>query len=556
MELVTHLCSQSDQLFNKRSAILSLWQTLAENFYPERADFTIVRNIGDEFASDLYTSYPVMARRDLGNAFGSMLRPSSKNWMHIRTRENWEKVGVEARQWLEQAEHVQKRTMYNRHSQFTRATKEADHDFATFGQAAIQVSLNKQGTGMLYRCWHLRDVAWVEDANGAASSVYRKWKPTAVDLNTYFPNTIHPKIKETLAKHPYEEHDTRHCIIPSDVYNRCEGVQKKFNTPYVSCYFDPVNQHLLEVVGLKSQEYIIPRWQTVSGSQYAYSPASIVALPDARLIQAMTRVLLEAGEKAVTPPMIAVQDALRSDLSVYAGGVTWVDAEYDERLGEVLRPLTQDKSGIPLGLEMAQDTRAMIAECFYLNKISLPQPGNEMTAYEVGQRVQEYIRQAMPLFEPMEAEYNGPLCDTTFEIMLRAGAFGRIEDIPEELQGADIEFTFESPLHDATEREKGQRFLEAKGILADAAAIDPGVVNALDIVTAVDDVFKGLGVPAKWVRSPSQIEEIKKEQAQQRQTAELLATLQAGADVARTLGEAAKLSPASSGSDVGGVPTP
>jgi hypothetical protein len=34
-----------------------------------------------------------------------------------------------------------------------------------------------------------------------------------------------------------------------------------------------------------------------------------------------------------------------------------------------------------------------------------------MTAYEVGQRVQEYIRNALPIFEPMEMEYNAALCD-------------------------------------------------------------------------------------------------------------------------------------------------
>jgi hypothetical protein len=553
VNLVDHLCLHSGQLFGKRGAILSLWQTIADNFYPERADFTAQRNIGDEFASELMSSYPVMARRDLGNAFGAMLRPTSKNWMHIRTRDNWEKIGVEGRQWLEEQEAKMKRAMYHRESMFTRATKEADHDFATFGQSVIQVSLNRKGNGLLYRCWHLRDVAWAEDEAGGANSVFRKWMPTAQDLSVYFPKTIHPKIKETLARKPYETHETRHCIIPSDVYNRCEGIEKEIHTPFVSCYFDPVNQWLLECVGLKSQEYMIPRWQTVSGSQYAYSPASIVALPDARLIQAMTRVLLEAGEKAVTPPMVAVQDAIRSDVSVYAGGITYVAEEYDERMGEVLRPLTQDKNGIPLGLEMAQDTRAMIAECFYLNKISLPQPGNEMTAYEVGQRVQEYIRQAMPLFEPMESEYNGPLCDLTFEIMLRAGAFGSPQDIPKELQGHDIEFTFESPLHDAIEREKGQRFLEAKGILADAAAIDQGVVNIIDVVEAVSDVFKGLGVPAKWQRTPGQAKEIAAQRAQAQQTSQLLANMQQGADVAKTLGEAAKNSPAVPGDSLGGV---
>jgi hypothetical protein len=50
--------------------------------------------------------------------------------------------------------------------------------------------------------------------------------------------------------------------------------------------------------------YVIPRWQTVSGSQYAYSPATVAALPDARLIQAMTLTFFEAGEKATNPPMV------------------------------------------------------------------------------------------------------------------------------------------------------------------------------------------------------------------------------------------------------------
>ena len=103
MDLPTYLQQQGEQLFSKRTALMTLWQALAENFYPERADFTASRNMGDTFADHLMTSYPVLARRDLGNAFGSMLRPSSKNWYHIRTTDNWDTIGVEARQWIEWA---------------------------------------------------------------------------------------------------------------------------------------------------------------------------------------------------------------------------------------------------------------------------------------------------------------------------------------------------------------------------------------------------------------------------------------------------------------------
>ena len=530
-----YLIKQGGQLFEKRSSILSLWQTIADHFYVERADFTTARNLGAEFGEWLATGYPLMARRDLGNSFGTMLRPTSKNWFHIRTKDRWDELGSEARGWLEMAENRQRRAMYARGTQFTRATKEGDHDFAAFGQTCIQTSLNSQGNGLLYRCWHLRDVAWMEDADGAIGTVYRKWKPTISDLMTLFPGKVHKNWADKAEKEPHKEVEVWHCIVPADNYPT-EG--KKYHTPYLSVYLDVENKHKMEEVGLHYMQYTIPRWQTVSGSQYAYSPATVIALADARLIQAMTGVLLEAGEKAVSPPMIAVQGALRSDLNILAGGVTWVDTEYDERLGEVLRPLTQDKSGIPLGLEMTQDTRHMIAEAFYLNKISLPAPDNAMTAYEVGQRVQEYIRQAMPLFEPMEAEYNGPLCEQTFELLLRSGVFGPISEIPEELHGMDYTFTFESPLHDAIEREKGQRLLEAVSMVSQIAPLDQTAPFLLDSKKALRDTLQGTGVPAAWIRSEATVDQLAAQKQQEMQTAQLLAQMQAGATVAKTVSEA------------------
>jgi len=539
MDALEFHMQQGKKLFDSRASLLSLWQEIADNFYPERADFTTVRNIGEEFADNLTTSYPIIARRDLGNALGSMLRPTSKEWFKIRTSANWETLGTEARAWLEWAGSIQKRAMYNRRAQFTRATKEADHDFATFGQAVIQTSLNRNADGMLYRCWHLRDVAWRENEEGIVDTVYRKWKPTIRDLDRLFPGKLHPSRKDKLEKEPMCEVDVWHCIVPSDLYG--EG---KSRTPFTSYYFDVDKKHVMEEVGLFTMEYTIPRWQTVSGSQYAYSPSTVAALPDARLIQAMTRVLLEAGEKAVMPPMLAVQEAIRGDVSIYAGGITWVDAEYDERLGEVLRPLTQDIKGIPLGLDMARDTRAMIAECFFLNKLALPPPEREMTAYEVGQRVQEYIRQAMPLFEPMEAEYNAPICENTFAIMLRAGAFGSPMDMPRELHGVGYEFAFESPLHDATERQKGQRFLEAKSMLAEAISLDPSSASLVDVKTALRDVLQAINVPAKWTRSEIVVAEMEQQQQQQQQAAMLLDQMQKGSDVAKTMAEAQSMVPA------------
>src|SRR5689334_12971496 len=99
------------------------WQEIALNFYPERADFTYRRSIGDEFAGNLSTSYPILARRDLGNALGTMLRPTAKTWFHAGTAHD-DPLDIESRRWLEWAESVQRRAMYDPVTQFVRATKE------------------------------------------------------------------------------------------------------------------------------------------------------------------------------------------------------------------------------------------------------------------------------------------------------------------------------------------------------------------------------------------------------------------------------------------------
>lgn len=529
------LRQQGERLFAQKRPWDSRNQDIADNFYPERADFTVPRDIGDDFASHLMTGYPVLVRRDLANSIGSMLRPKGQPWFHMAA-DREEKETHEAKAWMEWATGLQRRAMYDRRSMLTRATKEGDHDFATFGGAVISTEVNRRDMKLLYRCWHLRDVAWSEDSYGQICTVYRKWKPTLREMCEYFPGKVHPKALERKEKEPEEKANVLHVVIRSDDYSG-----KKVRQPYVSLFLDCDNNHIMEERGSWTRIYTIPRWATVSGSQYPYSPAATVALPDARLIQAMTLTLLEAGERATNPPMIGVAEAIRGDLNVYAGGFTAVDAEYDERLGEVLRPLVQDKTGIPYGLEMADRQQELLREAFYLNTLNMPERGGpEMTAYEVGQRVQEYIRNALPLFEPMEDDYNGNLCEITFDTLMHEGAFGSPDTIPPEIAGSDVTWRFESPLAEMMERQKGQQFLEAKAMIAEATAIDPTAPMIMDFGATLRDVLSGIGSPTKWLRSPADVDAMKAQEKAKQDAAVLLAGMQQGADVAEKLGNASQ----------------
>ncbi len=532
---VRELAESGDRLFSKRQPFMSLCQTIAENVYPIRADFTTSRSLGEEFASNLMTGRPVLAHRDLGSSLSAMLRPRGQAWFKPRTGDENINEDATARQWLDGKGDVMRRIMYDQHSQFIRATKQGDNDFVAFGQTVISVDPNRYLNGVLYRNWHLRDVVWCENAELQIDTVHRNWKLEARSLVKLFPKAEGiEKIRKIAEKDPYREIKCRHIIIPEDEYDL--SVEKKGRTkrmPFTSIYIDIENDTILEEVPAKRTGYVIPRWVTVSGSQYAYSLATVAALPDARMLQQMTLTLLEAGQKAVDPPMKATQEAVVGGVNTFAGALTWVDSEYDERMGAAIEPLMSTNPNLQWGDAREEKIERMISEAFFLNVINLPesQGGDKMTAYETQQRVEEYIRRALPLFEPMETEYNGALCEQTWDVAMDLGAFGSFEDMPDILKGREINWQFESPLQVANDRLKSQAFSQCAQLMAQAAQIDPNVRYDFNIDKAFRDALAGTG-PADWSVPEEQANAAKQQAAKQQQAMQAAQMLSAGSDVA------------------------
>jgi hypothetical protein len=460
-----------------------------------------------------------------------MLRPRAKEWFDISV-DDIDTVTTDGKRWLAWATKRMRQAMYDRKAQLIRATSEGDADFAAFGQCIItrEMQWNAVTPHLLYRCWHLRDSGWSEKADGSIGEIYFKWDPTIKQLEEQFgKDAMHLSLQNAKTKENLRTIKCMRCAISTDVYQGQNGEAQGF--PWILVYLDIENQHIISEYGVWSHGVIIPRWQTVSGSQYAYSPAAVAGLPDARLLQAMSLTLLEAGEMSVRPPMIATQDAIRGDVQLYSGGITWADVEYDERKGDVLRPINQDRRGLPQGYNERDVQMSMLAEAFYINKLTLPPPEGDMTAFEVGQRVEEYVRQALPLFEPMEHEYNGQLCEDTFDALLRAGHFGAPQDMPPELSERDVHFKFISPLHDAIERKDASTYLESAELIERAMAFDTNAMAQWNSGTALRAALEGIGVDPQHLRSKREVSSILKANAQQAAAEEQVA-------VAKDLGAA------------------
>ena len=504
------VCEKVDDLFKKQYSMLGLWHTLADQFYPERADFKNVHNTGSLDADSLVDSFPALARRDLGNSFHAMLRDGK--WFELTAGGDYE-CDRDGKLWLEWATKKQFRIMQTRVSNFERSVKNGDMDFATFGQCVISIEPNRTYNGVLYRNWHLRDCAWEEDEGGQVETVARKWEPSLHELVRIFGKDKLPATLQTqYEKKPYDTTQVYHLVIPSDL----TGDEQMSKFKYVSYFVTKKDNTVLEKKGINYKFYVVPRFQTIAGSPYAYSPASFIALPDARTLQAMTYTLLEAAERYARPPIVATQKVVNGPVDLRPNGITWVDNEYDERLGAALRTIDQNKGGYPIGATERGRIYEILNQAFYLDTLNLPlDGGKEMTAYEVQQRMDQYRRRNLPLFAPLEKDYNGQICETTFDLLFMMGALGSPQDIPQSLQGTEVEFKYKSPLTADEEEEKVTQFQKTSALLREAAELDPGVIDNVDLDDALRTAVQGMKAPVSWLRPMDEIQELRTLRVQQ-----------------------------------------
>lgn len=533
MSYVQSLISAGDHLFGGRGSLLSFWQEVMQHFAPASADYTMTRSLGEDYAAWLATSYPLLVARDLTDSFSSMLRPNGVAYSEMYVERLKDHEGLA---WLEWASGVQKRAKAHRPAMFDACMKECDRDFSLLGNAVLSVETMPDKSSLLYRAWHLRDVVWSDDLGGMPECIHRKWCPTLATLVQIFGlNKLHPKLREMWLdpKNRYREVRCRHVVVPALMY---EG-PARFRTKFVSVYLDEENQHEIECTGQRRIKYVIPRWRRIKGVQYAISPAVECALPEARLLQAMVLTLLEAGEKAVNPPLLAVEGVIRNDLDTRAGSVIWRGEEYNEQVGgNPLQPIGVDKTGLPFGLEMANRSEMLLRMSMYLDKLELPiRGGTEMTAYEFSKRVEQYIRQVSHLFEPVEIEYTGGVEEATFAELMDNGAFGPIDSIPESLSEADVRFRFRNPIRDAAESGKGEIFLEGLGLIKAASEIDDSAALVMDLKPALRDALLGKRTPTSWLRTPEAIEAAEESQDEQMQAQQAMQMAQGASQVAGNL---------------------
>ena len=160
---------------------------------------------------------------------------------------------------------------------------------------------------------------------------------------------------------------------------------------------------------------------------------------------------------------------------------------------------------------MQNDAREQVWSAFFRNVLQMPDAGPQMTATEVIERREEFLRIIGPVFGRLEADYTGPLIERCFRIMLRSGMFA---PLPAALKGQGIEFEYASPLI------RAQKQIEAAGLrktieeLGPIAQLNPAVLENFDADRIVRDTAEANGLPSAWLVPEDQVARNRESRAQ------------------------------------------
>lgn len=488
--------------FARMEPMLRLYQAIAEMFYPERADFIGANVPGDERYYDIFDEEAMLLRRNLANQIGAMIRPRGQEWFKCKAYPKILNEIDDVRVWCEHATKITREVLYSSTSFFTRAMTESDNDYVAFGVCIVAHTYTSDGKGLLFECKHPKACAWYKNQDGIVDEFYERMTESLRNLDNM--GLVIPKdLHKTMLENPHHEIEVWRCVYPAEKYAGKDPLPR--SAKWAAMYVIPsMNCELKAKNGkqpyFRTWPYWVREWSNVSGEPSGRSPCTSVALATARGLNQAGLSIIESLEKLVNPPLIAPDDGIAGEVQIRANGITYYDTTLDYGSRE---PISALPVGRPdFGMQYAEERRQFLARAFLQNIINFPGITKDMTAYEAKRLWEQYMRDAAPVFEPMEAD-NGRLLEPVFERIYDADGpakSGAYPPPPDELVDAEVKFEFDTPLSAAYARIEFEKAVEAHEYMTARAQLNPGVTDLVD-QDEMDRAALSAILPQRWVRS-------------------------------------------------------
>jgi len=513
-EIANAIMQSQAEMEAQRYNFDSTWMRIAELIDPDNALFLRQNPYqGERRDRNQFDSTGQLALEKATAAMESVLTPRTQTWHGLEPLEESLRKNFKVMAWCEELTRKLFRARYMPAAGFVGASSEHYRSLFAYGNGCTFLD-DIPGRTFRYRCDFVGHVWTSPDYTGLPAAVHRKFSMTARQARQMFA-TLPKPIREAKDEVRF---DFLHCVKARRDYDpeRRDAKGMRYGSYYVACgYADMV----LEEGGYRVMPYIYSMYSTAPGETYGRGPASKI-LPTLNTINEQQKTLLRAGQRAVDPPLLMPEEDVLESFNLRAGALNFggVDAMGNARV----MPL-QTGANMPLGLEMIQDSRAVINDAFFVTLFQILVENPRMTATEALLRAQEKGELLGPPLGRQQTAYLGPLIERELDILFQIP--GIMDDMPPELAeaGGELDIKYTSPLN------RMQRASESTGImqtfeqLTPWAQVDPGVFKVFNPMRVAARLAEINGAPYDVLNSMEEMEAVKAAEDQQAQMEQLLA---------------------------------
>jgi hypothetical protein len=399
-------------------------------------------------------------------------------------------------------------------------------DFGIFGNSILYEEEDYED-GINFSIRPISECYFLANDKGKIDTNYRFFTFTVRQAYQKWGNNAGQKVLDLIETNKVEENVAfLHIVLPRE--ERDVKKRDARNMSFSSLYIEPQTKKILSEGGYEEFPFFIGRCYKVSDSEYAYSPASLT-LADIKMVNAMSRDILEAAQKTLHPPLILPHDGFLLPFKTGAKAINYkLSTNADDKV-EVL----QLNREINLSLEMERERRSIIQRAFFVDLFLMLANLDEKqrTATEIAERVNERMLILGPILGRLMHEKLDPIITRTFNILLR---LRQLPPPPDVLQGQQYKVEYISPLAKAQKASETKSLSELILAVSEMAKIDPSVIDNVNM-DKITKKFADINYVADVLRSDDEVGQIRQSRNEQAQIQQTIEQLKSGGEGAQAV---------------------
>lgn len=512
--LVGDIITEYQFLAGDRGNFETHWREISERISPNDRNQFLTRmhqtTTGDKRTQQLFDSTAAVALNRFAAILDSLLTPRNQTWHKLKASDPRLNKDRATKLWFDEVNRLVFKYRYAPKANFSSQNQQNYRSLGAYGSGCVFVDALMMEPGLRYRNIHLGEIYFVENHQGIVDKAFRYFSMTARQAVQKWGDAVPARIRETANQETLFWFI--HCVRPrEDDYDPSRKDHK--GKRYASYYVSEEEKHLLSEGGFSNFPYAISRYEQSPGEVYGRSPAMDV-LPAIKTLNEEKKTILRQGHRIVDPVLLVADDGILDSMNMRPGAVNWGGVSADGR------PLVHalPTGDLKMGKELMDDERKIINDVFLINIFQILTESPQMTATEVLERTKEKGMLLAPTIGRQQSEYLGPMIEREIDVLNQQGL---LPPFPQALREAKGEYhiQYDSPLS------RAQRAEEAAGVQRTVENVlqvvnitqDPAPLDFLDWDTIVPEIADIQGVPARWMKTMEQVQQIRDGRAKQKQ---------------------------------------